>query len=333
MSTSTSGRSSVRRLHEPAIHRVRIGEDPHHLDEAGDGEAAKVANEASACGLEPIAAEPEHVDGGFARPQRFDERAGVQIAGGLAARQHHAHAFNSPSVWSVFSLICLISLESTPRAPLQRFARFRSAESRSIWRIGMRSNSAKPTPLRSLHERLGIADEDHRQPVGPQVVARHSLDIVRRHAANALGIGLQLLERQLVKELIQHLRGNRVGRFDRQREMPGKIILRPFELAFEDALALQLVELVDRKAKRLRLSRRCACRFPRRCRRRSCRFRGRRTRRRSARAEIAAPAAADWRLRRRGSSLPDPSRDSQGGGAGCRAGRCESRSAPRRACR
>jgi hypothetical protein len=33
--------------------------------------------------------------------------------------------------------------------------------------------------------------------------------------------------------------------------MPGKIVLRPFELAFEDALALQLVELVDGKAKDL----------------------------------------------------------------------------------
>ena len=80
-----------------------------------------------------------------------------------------------------------------------------------------------------------------------QEAAGDALYLVRRHAAHALREGLQLLERQLVEQLIEHLRGDGVGRLDRQREVPGQIGLRAFELAVVDALALQPPELVDRQ--------------------------------------------------------------------------------------
>ena len=60
------------------------------LGQAGDRQAVEVGDQPAAGGGEPLAAEAEHVDVGLAAAQRFDQRARVQIAGGLAARQQDA---------------------------------------------------------------------------------------------------------------------------------------------------------------------------------------------------------------------------------------------------
>ena len=91
MRTRTAGALARRRLDQLAIHRVRIGQHAQRLDETGDREAAKVADETAAGGAKVVAAEAEDVNRGILRAESFDERAGVQIAGRLAARQHHSH--------------------------------------------------------------------------------------------------------------------------------------------------------------------------------------------------------------------------------------------------
>ena len=163
----------------------------------------------------------------------------------------------------------------------------------------MRSNSPKPTPFRSLTNVVGVADEHDRQAIGTEVAARDALHIIRRHAPHALGKRLQLLERQLVEQLIEHLRGNRVGRLDRQREVAGQVGLRALELALVDALALQLVELVDREPQRLggRVGPRVGLGDD--AAGRLVGLADPPTRRRSGRAANAAPAAGGSRLRRR----------------------------------
>ena len=63
------------------------------LGQAGDGEAAVVVDERAAGRRERGAAEAGHArSAGIERAQLADERAGVQIAGRLAARQQQAHA-------------------------------------------------------------------------------------------------------------------------------------------------------------------------------------------------------------------------------------------------
>ena len=63
-----------------------------HLEEAHHGQVADVGEEAAALGLEPVAAEAEHVEGPRLVAQVADEVAGVEVARGLAAGDEHPRA-------------------------------------------------------------------------------------------------------------------------------------------------------------------------------------------------------------------------------------------------
>ena len=174
---------------------------------------------------------------GLARAERLDERAGVEIAGRLAARQHHPHAFSG------------VRRQRPPAAaPRPPFFEVGGQQVHLLDRDAL--ELAEADALQIVDERVGVADEHDRQAIRLEVAARDALDVVRRHLLHALAIGLQLLERQLVEQLIEHLRRDRVGRFDGQREVPDQVGLRAAELAVVDALALQLAELVDDQAQR-----------------------------------------------------------------------------------
>ena len=88
------------------------------LGEAGDREPPEVGDQPRARAGELFAAEPERLEFRVASPQRFDERAGIEVAGRLAARNHDPHCF------------------------------FKSAERMSSWSMGMRSNASNPAPFR-----------------------------------------------------------------------------------------------------------------------------------------------------------------------------------------
>ena len=129
----------------------------------------------------------------------------------------------------------------------------RSAASRSTCSIGMRSNSPKPDALQVVDERVGVADEHDRQAIrAGNSCARRAGRRPASRCCTRSREGLQLLERQLVEQLIQHLRRDRVGRLDGQREVADQVGLRALELAVVDALALQLEELVDDQRAALR---------------------------------------------------------------------------------
>ena len=51
-----------------------------------------IGDQAAAGGSETLSAEPEHVDVGLAATQRVNQRARVQVTGGLAAGQQEARA-------------------------------------------------------------------------------------------------------------------------------------------------------------------------------------------------------------------------------------------------
>ena len=71
----------------------------------------------------------------------------------------------------------------------------------------------------------GIADQNNRQLIGLQEVLRHSLDVHRGDAVDAIAVGLDLRQVQAEEQMRQHLLRNRAGRFDRQREIAGQEFL------------------------------------------------------------------------------------------------------------
>ena len=76
-------------VHQPAVHRVGARQHAQDLGEPGDGDAAVVAGQLRAGRRQPLAAEPDDARARRLRLQRLGERAGIQIAGRLAARHHH----------------------------------------------------------------------------------------------------------------------------------------------------------------------------------------------------------------------------------------------------
>src|SRR5688500_8285035 len=87
----------------------------------------KIGNQQAARGLEAFAAKAEDIDVRLAAAGRGDQRAGVEIAGRLTARQHET--FHSGLLADRFR---------------------KSTAVKSTRSIGIRSNVPKPTPFRSL---------------------------------------------------------------------------------------------------------------------------------------------------------------------------------------
>ena len=81
-------------------------------------------------------------------------------------------------------------------------------------------------PFRSLTNCVGVADEHDRQPVRADEPPRDALDVVGRHRPHALAGLRQVVDRQPVEELVEHLRGDRVRRLDGQREVAHHVVLR-----------------------------------------------------------------------------------------------------------
>ena len=104
----------------------------------------------------------------------------------------------------------------------------------------------KPTPFSDEPNAGGVADQHDRQAIGLEIGARHALDIVDGHRVHAVAEVLQILDRQAVEHHVQHLHGDRVRRFDRQRKAAGHVRLGVGQLALADRLALQPPELVER---------------------------------------------------------------------------------------
>ncbi len=63
---------------------------PEHLEQAHDGQVPDVGEETPALGLEPVAAEAEHLDGARTLAEVVDEVARVEVARGLTARDEHS---------------------------------------------------------------------------------------------------------------------------------------------------------------------------------------------------------------------------------------------------
>ena len=76
---------------EPPQHRERARHDADRFGQAGDRQAAVVADEMPARGFETMAAEAEDFGVRLARMQLRGERAGIQIARRLAAGDHDSH--------------------------------------------------------------------------------------------------------------------------------------------------------------------------------------------------------------------------------------------------
>ena len=160
---------------------------------------------------------------------------------------------------------CAAHRQRLAAAPRGRFAQIGGEQIDLIDRNAL--ELAEAHALQIVDEGVGVADEHDGQAIRPEVAARDALDVIRHDPERALTIVLQLLERQFVKQLIEHLRRNRVGRLDGQRKVPDHVGLRAVELAVVDALALQAQDLVDDHPKGLGGAARCAYRSRRRCRR------------------------------------------------------------------
>src|SRR4029079_13642868 len=93
------------------------------------------------------------------------------------------------------------------------------------------------------NERCRVADEHDRQSIGAQIEPRDALYFVGRDRVDALAERLQLFDRQAVEEHVEHLGRDRVGRFNRQRETAGHVVLGFAKLTLADAVALQSPEL------------------------------------------------------------------------------------------
>ena len=81
----------TRRVDQTPQHRERARDDADRLGQAGDRQAAVVANEMPAGGFETMAAEAEDLGVGLTRLELRGERAGIQIARRLAAGDHDSH--------------------------------------------------------------------------------------------------------------------------------------------------------------------------------------------------------------------------------------------------
>ena len=79
------------RVDQTPQHRERARDDADRFGQAGDRQAAEVADEMPARGLETLAAEAEDLGVRLTRLQLRGERAGIQIAGRLAAGDHDSH--------------------------------------------------------------------------------------------------------------------------------------------------------------------------------------------------------------------------------------------------
>ena len=102
----------------------------------------KVGDQPPAGGREAIAAETEHVDIGLAAPQRVDQRARVQISGGLAARQQNPGQGPPPPgciqrATAGLAVATVITGVAKAAARVPRF--IRSGDSKSMRSIGIRS--------------------------------------------------------------------------------------------------------------------------------------------------------------------------------------------------
>ena len=106
------------------------------------------------------------------------------------------------------------------RAPAAagRGLRWKVADDRSSCGSSTSSKRSKPTPSSWPVNADGVADEHDRQPIGLEVLPRHALDVVGRDRVHPLAIGLDVAQRQAVEQHVQHLRGDRVRRLDRERE-------------------------------------------------------------------------------------------------------------------
>ena len=80
----------LRREYEIGEGTQRTRDDAQGFGEAGDGETVKIGNQLAAGGGESITAKSEDLDRRFTPAQRLDERAGIQVARRLAARQQNA---------------------------------------------------------------------------------------------------------------------------------------------------------------------------------------------------------------------------------------------------
>ena len=103
-----------------------------------------------------------------------------------------------------------------------------------------------------LGEHRGVADEDDRQSIGPQVFPRDALDVVWRYGIDALAVGLQLVEVETVEDGVEHLQRDGARRLDRQRKAAGQVGLRVRELAVLHPLTLQTARTPRQSAAALR---------------------------------------------------------------------------------
>ena len=87
MTTSACGCCVLRRLRQLLQDRERARDHAQRFGQAGDRQAVEVGDQPPAGRGEALAAEAEDVDVRLAAAQRLDQRARVQITGGLAARQ------------------------------------------------------------------------------------------------------------------------------------------------------------------------------------------------------------------------------------------------------
>ena len=70
--------------------RAQVAEVGDDFEQPDDGEVADVREQGSALGLQPVAAQAEHIEAGHALAQMADELGAVEIARGFAARDEQA---------------------------------------------------------------------------------------------------------------------------------------------------------------------------------------------------------------------------------------------------
>ena len=80
---------------QPPVRRVRPRQHARDLEQAGDRQALEVGNQAGSRITQPLTAEAGDLCRRIELANLARERAGVQVAGRFAARDHHAHESDS----------------------------------------------------------------------------------------------------------------------------------------------------------------------------------------------------------------------------------------------
>ena len=114
--TSASGRSASRRRDQPAARRKRSRQLGDRLRQPGDRDVAVIVHERAAGRRELRPAEAGDANGGIEGQQLARQRAGIEIAGRLAAREQEAGAQEAGRLNSAASIGVLIFTSMTRRS-------------------------------------------------------------------------------------------------------------------------------------------------------------------------------------------------------------------------